>query len=122
MKSLTHLVSLLVLGCWVLTCWVLLCGCYSTEKVPETGRTRRQLRYSESEMEDLGAQAYRDAIQKYKVITGTPEAAMVERTGKKLAAACGKNYNWEFRLLEAPKTINAFCLPGGKVAVFSGIV
>jgi predicted Zn-dependent protease len=97
-------------------------GCSPRETVPETGRSRPQLRYSEAEMAELGGSAYEDATKDYKTISGTPEAAQLERVGRRLAAVTGKSYAWEFRLLEAPKMLNAFCLPGGKVAVFSGIL
>lgn len=73
-------------------------------------------------MNSLGAQAYAESTSQHKVITGTPEAAMVQRIGQRIAAASGRNYEWEFKLLEAPDVVNAFCLPGGKVAVYSGLL
>jgi len=43
--------------------------------------------------------------------------------GKRIAAIAEEpSFDWEFMLLDDPKTINAFCLPGGKVAVYSGIL
>ncbi len=94
-----------------------------TETVPETGRKRPPLRYSEKEMEVLGAEAYEEATKDFTAITGTDESRMVERVGRRLADATGKkDYAWEFKLLDAPQIINAFCLPGGKVAVYSGIL
>ena len=97
-------------------------SCQGFETIPETGRTRPKLQYTEAEMAKLGAEAYEDAISEYKVITGTPEADLVNEVARKIAAASGKNYTWEFKLLDAPDTINAFCLPGGKIAVFSGVL
>src|SRR6185295_3552984 len=48
--------------------------------------------------------------------------AMLQRVGKKIAAAANKpEYQWQFVLLESPEK-NAFCLPGGKVAVYTGIL
>jgi len=47
---------------------------------------------------------------------------MVDRVGRKIAVATGKDYQWEFKLLDAKDVVNAFCLPGGKVAVYSGIL
>jgi predicted Zn-dependent protease len=47
---------------------------------------------------------------------------MVQRVGARIAEASGRDYDWEFRLLDAPDVVNAFCLPGGKVAVYSGIL
>lgn len=98
------------------------CGLLGRERVPYTGRSRPPLRYSEQEMAVLGAEAYTETLKKYEVIRGTPDAARVERVGRRLARATGQDYDWEFRLLDAPKVENAFCLPGGKIAVFSGIL
>jgi predicted Zn-dependent protease len=73
-------------------------------------------------MNALGAEAYVEATKEYREITGTPEAEMVARVGQKIAAVSGKGYDWEFKLLDAPDVVNAFCLPGGKIAVFTGIL
>ncbi len=73
-------------------------------------------------MAELGAEAFQETIANYEVITGTPEAELVQKAAERIAAASGKDYQWEFRLLDAPQTINAFCLPGGKIAVFSGLL
>lgn len=82
--------------------------------------------YSEEEEAALGAQFYPEATKGYREITGTPEAEMVQRIGKRIAEASGKatdpNYQWEFKLLDSKETVNAFCLPGGKVAVFTGLL
>jgi predicted Zn-dependent protease len=78
--------------------------------------------YSEADEAQLGAQAYAEETSKYRTITGTADAQMVERVGRKIAATTGKDYQWEFKLLDAPQVVNAFCLPGGKVAVYSGIL
>lgn len=89
--------------------------------VGETGRLQLTL-FSDEQMTQMGLEGYEEACKGYKVITGTAEAQMVERIGRKIAAASGHDYAWEFRLLEAPDVVNAFCLPGGKVAVFTGIL
>jgi len=47
---------------------------------------------------------------------------LVRRVGTRIAAATGRsNYQWEFKVIEE-KQANAFCLPGGKVAVYTGIL
>ncbi|MEM7205156.1 MAG: M48 family metallopeptidase [Planctomycetota bacterium] len=76
----------------------------------------------EGTMNALGAEAYVEATSPYREIVGTPEADMVRRIGERIAAASGRNYEWEFKLLDAPDTVNAFCLPGGKIAVYTGIL
>ncbi len=97
-------------------------ACTAMETVPETGRRRPELQYTEADMSRLGAEAYKEVLQKYTVIDTGKDADMVQRVGKKIAAVTKKDYEWEFKLLDSKNTINAFCLPGGKVAVFSGIL
>jgi metalloendopeptidase OMA1, mitochondrial len=94
-------------------------GC---DVVSETGRYRIPLLFSESQMHKMAVDAYAEETGKYKTITGTKAARMVQEVGKKIAKACGKDYAWEFRLLDAPKVVNAFALPGGKIAVYSGLL
>jgi len=76
----------------------------------------------DSVMYSLGAEAYTEATGQYPVIENTADARMVERVGRKIAEASGKSYQWEFKLLDAPSIPNAFCLPGGKIAVYTGIL
>ena len=73
-------------------------------------------------MNSLGASAYEEATAEFEIVTGTPDAEMVQRVGRRIAAASKLNYEWEFRLLDAPDVANAFALPGGKVAVYSGLL
>ncbi|MFV1958487.1 MAG: M48 family metalloprotease, partial [Planctomycetota bacterium] len=89
--------------------------------VPYTGR--RQLRLIGPEEEArMGLEAWREVLGKATVVRGTPEAEMVETVGRRIAAATGERYAWEFALLEGDDTVNAFCLPGGKVAVYTGLL
>lgn len=68
-----------------------------------------------------GEEAYRDILSKEKIVTETKEAKMVEAIGKRIAAIANQeNFQWEFKTLES-ESANAFCLPGGKVAVHTGI-
>lgn len=81
----------------------------------------------------LSAQEYSSFISSNPPITGTPEAAMVQRVGAKLTAAANtylagkgqsdlvKDYQWEFNLVNNAE-VNAWCLPGGKIVVYSGIM
>lgn len=78
--------------------------------------------YSEAEEAQLGVQAYAEETGKYPLITSGPQYDMVQRVGRKIASASGKTYEWEFKLLKADDVPNAFCLPGGKVAVYTGIL
>ncbi len=68
-----------------------------------------------------GDEAYKEILSKEKVITGTAQARMVEEIGKRIAAVANQpDFQWEFKTLQSDEP-NAFCLPGGKVAVYTGI-
>jgi len=98
------------------------CGWLDPDTVPYTGRKRPHLVYTEQEMATLGAQSYAEVLKQYKVVHGTPASAQVERVGRRIAAATEKKWDWEYHLLKAPDNVNAFCLPGGKIAVFTGLL
>ena len=93
-------------------------GCSS---VPGTERTQLRLLPEAQEL-SMGAQAYQEILKDKTIETGTERAQMVERVGQRLAAVAGKNYAWEFKLVQDDKTVNAFCLPGGKIAIYTGIL
>ncbi len=77
---------------------------------------------SEQEEIAMGGKAFEEILSKSKVIKSSPQAAAVERVGRRLSASAGKpNFKWEFVLVE-DKQINAFCLPGGKIVFYSGIM
>lgn len=89
--------------------------------VPYTNRSQLIL-MSESEDLELGAAAYREALKKAKVVHDPAVTGVVQRVGRRIAAASGKSdYHWEFTVVDDPRQANAFCLPGGKVAVYTGI-
>ena len=79
--------------------------------------------YSEPEENQMGLDAYKEVIGSEKRCTDAEANAMIERVGKRLAAIVpgGDKFQWEFTLLESDQ-INAFCLPGGKVAFYTGIL
>jgi predicted Zn-dependent protease len=99
----------------------LLSLCTGCDVVGETGRSRFLL-FSDTQMNKMAIDAYAEETGKYLVITGTKDARMVQDVGERIAKACGRNYAWEFKLLDAPKVVNAFALPGGKIAIYSGIL
>jgi len=71
----------------------------------------------------LGIKAYQAALSKAKRATDAEKTAWVERVGKRIAAAAERpDYRWEFALIQDDKMINAFALPGGKMAVYTGIL
>jgi predicted Zn-dependent protease len=92
------------------------------QTVPMTGRQQLQL-ISEQEEVSMGFNSFQEVLKKEKVSTDAKENEWVTRVGTRIAAATGKaDYKWEFRVIEDDKQVNAFCLPGGKVAVYTGIL
>ncbi len=101
------------------SCAVLLAGCAT---VPYTNRQQFNI-ISESEENQMGLQAYQETVSKAKISNDAEATAMVVRIGKRIAAASNQpNYDWQFKLIDDPKLVNAFCLPGGRVAVYTGIL
>jgi len=77
---------------------------------------------SESDDMKLGASAYQEVLQKAPVSHDPALNAPVQRVGERIAAVADKpDYRWQFTVIDDPKQANAFCLPGGKVAVYTGI-
>jgi len=94
-------------------------GC---ETVPITGRSQLQLVSGAQEVQ-MGTEAYKDILGKAKVSTDPAQNALVARVGTRIAAATGRSdLPWEFKVIDDPETVNAFALPGGKVAVYTGIL
>ena len=98
---------------------------FSADKVtnPETGRSVRVALSPEQE-ETLGLQSYREILSQSETIQSGPEHDMVVRVAERLARATGdaaRNFKWHVTLIRSPQA-NAFCLPGGKIAVFTGIL
>ena len=104
----------------VLGLLALLGGCYTN---PVTGRSYAVLVPVETERA-LGEQSFSEVKKTEKVSTNPILNARVNAVGKRIAAAIGgdmPNAQWEFVVFESPEA-NAFCLPGGKVGVYSGIL
>ena len=97
---------------------LVLVGCAT---VPMTGR-KQLLLLSEGEETALGLQSYQEVMSKEKLSTDPAANALVAQVGARIAAATGKNYQWEFKVVDKPDTVNAFCLPGGKVVVYTGLL
>jgi predicted Zn-dependent protease len=90
--------------------------------VPYTNRHQFNI-ISDDDESKMGLQAYDDVKKKNKISHDPQVNAVVERVGKRIAAAAEKpEYQWEFVVIDDPKTVNAFCLPGGKIAVYTGIL
>ena len=77
----------------------------------------------ESQEIALGLTAYHEVLSKSKLSNDAEKTAMLRRVGERVAAVADRpDYKWEFNLIDDDKTVNAFALPGGKVAVYSGIL
>lgn len=93
-------------------------ACYT---VPETGRKSFNILDTGTEMK-LGLDAFTELKQKEKISADPAANAMIQRVGKRISAVAQlPNAQWEFVLFEN-KTPNAFCLPGGKVGFYTGIL
>ena len=105
---------------------VLLAAC---ESAPVTGRSQMML-VSESEERQMGLQAYQQVLSKESLSYDRETNALVEKVGRRIAAAAERPPNdlWRRRAFAGNSSTidknepNAFCLPGGKVAVYSGIL
>ena len=90
--------------------------------VPISGRTQFNL-VSDEQANGLGADAYRNVQSDSRLIKSGSQYDQVLRVGKRIATASDEpGFQWEFCLIDDPQTINAFCLPGGKIAVYSGLL
>lgn len=106
---------------WVFTTITLAIFITACTTVEETGR--RQLRLvSPSQEMQLGLSSFEELKKQMPISRDAEANAMVQRVGKRIAAVADlEGAQWEFVLFE-DKTANAFCLPGGKVGVHTGIL
>ena len=115
---------------WVITLLFVLFACST---VPVTGRRSLNI-LPDSQLLSMSLDEYNKVLQKSKLSRDPVKVQMVKRVGERIAKATEKffrengmeseinNYLWEFNLIEDDKTVNAWCMPGGKVAVYTGIL
>jgi predicted Zn-dependent protease len=102
-------------------------------RVPISGRRQVNL-LPESQLVGMSYDAYGDFLNTNRVVhESDPQAQMVQRAGARIASAVEtymkkngmgsrlSNFSWEFNLIEDP-TVNAWCMPGGKIAFYRGIM
>jgi predicted Zn-dependent protease len=104
----------------------------SCSKVPMTGRKQLNL-LPESDLMAMSLTSYNDFLSTNNVVKSGEAQTMVKRVGAKIAASVEdylskhrqgsrvKDFNWEFNLVDDP-TVNAWCMPGGKVVFYTGIL
>jgi predicted Zn-dependent protease len=99
------------------------------ETAPVTGRSQVML-VGESEERQMGLQAYREVLSKEQLSEDTQTNELVQKVGRRISAAAERppgdlwrapHFRWEFKTVDKNE-LNAFCLPGGKVVVYSGIL
>jgi predicted Zn-dependent protease len=88
---------------------------------PYTGRNQLMLVGAQQEL-SLGAQAAKEVLDKEKPCANPVYKSAVKEVGERIARAANQpDYDWEFYCVDKPDTVNAFCLPGGKIFVYSGL-
>ncbi|MES2573025.1 MAG: M48 family metallopeptidase [Verrucomicrobiota bacterium] len=97
----------------------------SSEKFvnPETGRSSH-VGLSPEQEQSLGLQSYQQVLNQSETIDSGPEYEMVKRVAMRLASVTGsaaKDFDWRVSLVRSDQ-VNAFCLPGGKIVVYTGIL
>ena len=108
---------------------ILIMGCATN---PLTGKSTLAL-VDNSSIFPSAFQQYDAFLKENKVVSGTSDAKLVETVGLKIKLAAEKwlnaigkpeylkDYQWEYKLVEDP-AVNAWCMPGGKIVVYSGIL
>jgi len=97
---------------------LILSGCVTN---PYTGRDQFLLT-SESEEVQLGVQGYQEVLATENLSRDPRELDPVKRVGQRIAAAANKpDFKWEFNVIVDDGMVNAWCMPGGKIAFYTGI-
>lgn len=106
---------------------------YSCATVPVTGRKQLSL-VSSAEINQMSEQQYREVIAKGPLSTNREQTDLVRSVGVRIQKAVEKymadkgassqlaGFKWEFNLIQDDKTVNAWCMPGGKVAFYTAIL
>jgi predicted Zn-dependent protease len=106
---------------------------YACAKVAVTGRQQLSLVPS-SEIIPMAEQQYDSVVRNSKLSNDARQTAMVKNVGSRIQKAVERymsehnassdlnGFNWEFNLIDDPNTVNAWCMPGGKVAFYTGIM
>jgi predicted Zn-dependent protease len=105
-------VAALVVAAFVIAC----------HKVPFTGRLQYNL-IPDSVMRGLGKSSYNDTLSSSDLEKTGPDYDMLVKVGKKISKVADQpDYNWKFSMIDDDKTINAWCMPGGYIAFYTGIL
>ncbi len=111
---------------------LMLTACGTTSTVPITGR-KHTLLVDDAQVLSLSKQQFNETMKSLTLSTNTTNTAIVKRVGQRLANAVEsylknnglanelKYYEWEFNLVKSNQ-VNAFCMPGGKIVVYEGMI
>jgi predicted Zn-dependent protease len=111
-QPILHIIGLLSLAVWATGC----------SRAPFTKRFQFNL-IPDPLMAGLGAAAYGDMLDGVRVDTKSTDAKVLDRVGKKISRVARRpSYKWRYTLIDDDDTLNAWCLPGGKIAFYSGIL
>lgn len=106
---------------------------YGCSSVPITGRKQLSI-VSSSEMNTMAMTSYKETLASSKLSTNASQTAIIKRVGERISKAVEQymsehnmssaisGFEWEFNLIDDPNTVNAWCMPGGKVAFYTGIM
>lgn len=106
---------------------------YACTRVAVTGRQQLSL-VPNAEIIPMANQQYDSVVQTAKLSTNQQQTAMIKNVGSRIQRAVERymaennaseelaGFQWEFNLIDDPKTVNAWCMPGGKVAFYTGIM
>jgi predicted Zn-dependent protease len=107
-----------LLLCAGVTGMLILSGC---QNAPMTHR-KQVIVMSEKKENAIGMAAYQEVLKSEPLTENQRAREMVQRVGQRIADVANRpDFDWEFNVIESD-TQNAFCLPGGKVAVYTGIL
>jgi len=111
---------------------IIIISLYSCASVPVTGRSQLNI-VSDNQMLSMSLSQYDSFLKENKVSQDKEKTALVKQVGYNIQQAVEsyfrsvnledelKNYQWEFNLVDS-KEVNAWCMPGGKVVIYSGIL
>lgn len=112
---------------WIISLMAMLSGCVTA---PITGRSQLIL-VGDSQMTAMGSQAFQQVLSQEKMVQDSAVQQRVQTVGRRIASAAEEHlaslgqpgaFQWEFVAFDNDEVVNAWCLPGGKVAVYSGLL
>ena len=106
---------------------------YACATVPVTGRKQVSL-VSNAEIIQMASAQYQQVLKESQLSSNQEQTALVKKVGNKIKTAVEQymaskgasselaGFHWEFNLIQDDETVNAWCMPGGKVAFYTGIM